>query len=283
MRIKDRNVQCFITGAASGIGRSTAMSMARLGARLFLTDIDPAKLKETADLVTEAGGTVSSQKAVDISQYEQVKNYADQIHAEFGPMDIVMNIAGIAIWGTVERLGHRHWKKVIDVNLMGPIHVMECFLPPMVGAGKGGHLVNVSSAAGLIALPWHAAYSASKFGLRGISEVLRYDLMRHNIGVSVICPGAVDTPLKQTVEIVGIDQNHEEVIKMKKRFSNHAISPDAVASMIVKAVRKNRYLVITSPDIRLMYGLKKKLFIAYHIVSKRLNGMMYAMMKVAGS
>src|SRR3546814_12206274 len=74
---------------------------------------------------------------------------------------------------------------------MGPIHVMECFVPPMIAAGHGGHLVNVSSAAGLFGLPWHAAYSASTFGLRGISEVLRFDLARHGIGVSLVCPGRV--------------------------------------------------------------------------------------------
>ena len=80
---------------------------------------------------------------------------------------------------------------------MGPIHVIETFVPPMVAAGRGGHLVNVSSAAGLVALPWHAAYSASKYGLRGLSEVLRFDLARHRIGVSVVVPGAVKTPLVQ--------------------------------------------------------------------------------------
>ena len=78
---------------------------------------------------------------------------------------------------------------MIDVNLMGPISVLECFVPPMIEAGRGGHVVNVSSAAGLFGLPWHAAYSASKFGLRGVSEVLRFDLRRHGIGVSLVCPG----------------------------------------------------------------------------------------------
>ena len=78
-------------------------------------------------------------------------------------------------------------------TLMGPIHIIECFVPQMVRRGEGGHLVNVSSAAGLLALPWHAAYSASKFGIRGVSEVLRMDLRRHNIGVSVVCPGGVAT------------------------------------------------------------------------------------------
>src|SRR6185436_7108722 len=123
------------------------------------------------------------------------------MQAEFGRLDVVMNVAGVSAWGTVENLEHRHWQAMIDVNLMGPIHVIECFLPPMIEARRGGALVNVSSAAGLLALPWHAAYSASKFGVRGISEVLRFDLKRHGIGVSLVVPGAVKTPLVQTVQI----------------------------------------------------------------------------------
>ena len=83
-------------------------------------------------------------------------------------MDVVMNIAGVSAWGTVDQLTHEQWSKMVAINLMGPIHVIETFVPPMVAAGRGGHLVNVSSAAGLVALPWHAAYSASKFGLRGL-------------------------------------------------------------------------------------------------------------------
>ena len=92
-----------------------------------------------------------------------------------------MNVAGISTWGSVDQLTHEHWRQMVDVDLMGPINVIEAFVPPMMAAGRGGHLVNVSSAAGLLGLPWHAAYSAAKFGLRGVSEVLRFDLepLRH--------------------------------------------------------------------------------------------------------
>ena len=113
---------------------------------------------------------------------------AAEIHDEHGSLDVVMNIAGIAIWGTVETLSHEQWQRVIDVNLMGPIHVVECFVPPMIAARRGGHLVNVSSAAGIFGLPWHAPYSTTKFGLRGLSEVLRFDLRRHDIGVQPRLP-----------------------------------------------------------------------------------------------
>src|SRR5204863_885735 len=135
-----------------------------------------------------------------------------------GSVDIVMNVAGISAWGTVDRLEHRHWRSMVDVNLMGPIHVIESFVPAMIAAGRGGHLVNVSSAAGLLGLPWHAAYSASKFGLRGVSEVLRFDLRRHRIGVTLVCPGAVNTPLVETMRIAGVDRERPQMQRMNARF-----------------------------------------------------------------
>ncbi|MFZ5565176.1 MAG: SDR family oxidoreductase [Thermodesulfobacteriota bacterium] len=266
MKIKDfTGKNCFITGAASGIGRATAIAMAGRGARLFLTDINQEPLEALAREIRKVGGTVAAWDAFDIRDIDRVRAFADRIQKESGPMDIVMNIAGTAIWGTVDRLRHIHWKTMIDINLMGPINVIECLLPEMVRACNGGHLVNVSSAAGLIALPWHAAYSASKFGLRGLSEVLRYDLRPHRIGVSVVCPGAVRTPLVGTAQILGVDKNHKAARKMIRRFEKHAVTPEKVAADIIRGIEKNRYLVITSFDIRLAWWAKQKFSLAYHM------------------
>lgn len=189
MAVKDLNAKrCLITGAASGIGRATALAAAAKGAQLFLTDINEQGLRSVASEVADAGAAVSFVRPADISDHDAVVALAGEIHDAHGSMDVIMNIAGVSTWGTIDRLEHRDWKKMIDINLMGPIGVLERFLPPMIQAGRGGHVVNVSSAAGLFGLPWHAAYSASKFGLRGVSEVLRFDLRRHHIGVSLVCP-----------------------------------------------------------------------------------------------
>ena len=163
----------FITGAASGIGRSTALRLARDGAELYLTDVNADGLEQTVADVRALGAVVAAHRALDIADYDAVARFAADIHTHHSAMDIVMNIAGISAWGTVEQLTHRHWRSMIDVNLMGPIHVIEELVPPMVDAGRGGHVVNVASAAGIIGMPWHAAYSAGKFGLRGVSEVDR--------------------------------------------------------------------------------------------------------------
>ncbi len=276
------NKKCFITGAASGIGRAAAIEMADQGARLFLTDIDRERLEETVTRVEGKGGTVLAWQALDISDFDEVRKFTAALLDSYGPMDIVMNIAGTSTWGTVEQLQHRHWKKMVDINLMGPIHVMECLLPAMVRGRTGGHLVNVSSAAGLVALPMHAAYSAGKFGLRGISEVLRYDLRRHGIGVSVVCPGAVKTPLINTAEIVGIDRTHPEALKFIERFEKRAVTPEQVARKIISGMRKNRFIITTSLDIKLLYWLKRKIYVIYHIVMLLLNAMMTRILKQAG-
>ncbi|NDK87972.1 SDR family oxidoreductase [Gordonia desulfuricans] len=266
-----RGRKVLITGAASGIGLATAQAAARAGAELVLTDLHADALDTAVAAIVDAGGTVLFHAAGDVSDYDWVHGFAGEVDAEVGVMDVVMNIAGVSAWGTVENLEHRHWKTMVDVNLMGPIHVIECFVPQMVRRGHGGQLVNVSSAAGLIALPWHAAYSASKFGIRGVSEVLRFDLRRHHIGVSLVCPGGVDTPLVNTVEIVGVDREDPRVIKQINNFHKVAVSPEKAAAAILAGIRKNRFLVYTSFDIRFGYWWARKFALPYEVVMRIAN------------
>jgi len=266
-----RGRRVFLTGAASGIGRATALLLAREGAELFLTDVNADGLEATVSDARALGAVVSEHRALDISDYDAVAHFAADIHTNHPAMDAVMNIAGISAWGTVDQLTHRHWRSMVDVNLMGPIHVIETFVPPMVAAGRGGRIVNVSSAAGLVALPWHAAYSASKYGLRGVSEVLRFDLARHRIGVSLVVPGAVDTPLVQTVDIAGVDRDDPRVQQWIKRFSGHAVTPERAAEKILAGVAKNKFLIYTSHDIRALYAFKRVAWWPYSYAMTRAN------------
>jgi NAD(P)-dependent dehydrogenase (short-subunit alcohol dehydrogenase family) len=263
--------RCFVTGAASGIGRATALRLAAQGAELFLTDRDADGLAQTVADARALGAQVPEHRALDVSDYDAVAAFATDIHARHPSMDVVLNIAGVSAWGTVDRLTHEQWSKMVAINLMGPIHVIETFVPPMVAAGRGGRLVNVSSAAGLVALPWHAAYSASKFGLRGLSEVLRFDLDRHRIGVSVVAPGAVKTPLVNTVEIAGVDREDPRVGRWVGRFSGHAVSPERAAEKILAGVAKNRYLIYTSADIWALYAFKRLAWWPYSLAMRRVN------------
>ncbi|TLF59573.1 SDR family oxidoreductase [Nocardia cyriacigeorgica] len=261
----------LITGAASGIGRATALAAAARGAELVLTDIDAPGLAATVADIQRDGGKVLVATPLDITDHEAVAAFGADVHSRFGSVDVVMNVAGTSVWGTVDTLEHRHWQRMVDVNLMGPIHVIETFVPEMVRAGRGGALVNVSSAAGLLALPWHAAYSASKYGLRGLSEVLRFELAQHGISVHLVAPGAVNTPLVQSFELVGVDKEDPRVGKLVTRFTRHAVAPEKVATAILRGIERNRFIVYTSFDIRFGYWWKRKFAFPYELLMRVAN------------
>lgn len=263
--------QVFVTGAASGIGRAVAEYAAERGAILHLTDLQAEPLAALADDIRARGGQVGTAEPADVSDHEQVRRLAAHVTQTAGAMDVVLNVAGIAIWGTVRSLEHEHWRRLVDVNLMGPIHVIEEFVPPMIDAGRGGQLVNVSSAAGIIAMPWHAAYSATKFGLRGVSEVLRYDLRKHRIGVSLVCPGGVDTGLVATIRIAGIDQQSKRFVKARSHFQKRAVSPEKAAEAIWRGALRNRYWVYTSSDIRWAHWLQRYFPPGYAVAMRLFN------------
>jgi NAD(P)-dependent dehydrogenase (short-subunit alcohol dehydrogenase family) len=261
----------LITGAASGIGRALALRLGAKGAVLYLTDLHPDRLSAVADEVTARRGTVALAHAADIADIDAVRALAEKVHASTDALDAVLNVAGIATWGTVSTLSHEQWRTVVDVNLMGPIHVIESFVPAMVSAGRGGYLVNVSSAAGLIGLPWHAAYSASKFGLRGVSEVLRFDLARSGISVSLVCPGGVDTPLTETVQIAGINRDSATFRSVQAHFRKRAVSADRAAEAIIAGMLARRYYVYTSNDIRLIHAVQRYVPPLYVLIMRLFN------------
>jgi NADP-dependent 3-hydroxy acid dehydrogenase YdfG len=260
-----------ITGAASGIGRSTSVAMGKLGCRLFLTDIDAKGLKKTADVISGMGGNVCLARALDVGDYQAMSDFAKEVHAGHGSVDILVNVAGVALFSQIEDMRHSDWEKVIKVNLWGVIHGLECFVPEMIRAGRGGHIVSVSSAAGLIGLPWHTVYAGTKHALVGMSESLRYDLRKHNIGVSVICPGLVNTELVQTVEIHAMPEASN---KLKAFAPKMAITPEKVAKIIINAIRTRKFLVIPSLDIKLFYFMKKHCFPVYYLIMLTFNRFM---------
>ncbi|WP_054813667.1 SDR family oxidoreductase [Nocardia arizonensis] len=262
---------CLVTGAAGGLGRGIAFASAAKGASLMLTDIDADGLAHTAAELRATGAKVHLDKAIDITDREAVAALAAEAHAVVDSVDIVMNVAGIATWGTVERLTHQQWRRTIDIDLMGPIHVIEEFVPRMIAARRGGHLVNVSSAAGLFGLPWHAPYSAAKFGLRGVSEVLRFDLRRHGIRVSLVCPGAMATPMVDSVDIAGIDRQDRTIQRAMTAFRRHAVTADKAAKIVVRGVERNRYMVFTSNDIRLGHWAQRHFPPAYTLAMHGMN------------
>lgn len=276
MRLRRRagsaeGLHVLVTGAGSGIGRAVAEQLGAAGAHLHLTDRDTAGLETTRDAVVAAGGSVPTAHPADVADAAQVAELAAAVHAVVPAVDVVMNVAGIAVWGRVEDLALEQWRRVVEVDLMGPVHVIDAFVPPMVRERRRGHLVNVSSAAGLVGLPLHAPYSAAKFGLRGISEVLRFDLARHGIAVTLVCPGAVDTPITGSVTVAGVDTTSEGFREMRARFERGAVSAGTAAECIIAGMLARRYLVFTSRDMRVLHAVQRYAPPVYVLVMDRMN------------
>lgn len=278
-RVGVRNLNrrgCLITGAGGGIGRATALAAARRGAVLHLTDRDETALAVTTDAVRGAGGKVATADPLDLRDHGAVRALAGRIHDGHGSLDVVMNVAGISIWGPIEAMEHRDWTDLIEIDLIAPIGVLEVFVPAMIRAGRGGHIVNVSSGAGLLGVPWHAGYSAAKFGLRGVSEVLRFDLERHGIGVSLICPGGVRTPLMDRIRIVGVESRAAGTRRLIDHFERHTVTPERVAERILRGIERNRYLVFTSADVRIAFLAQRLCPPLYERAMHRMNDRLIA-------
>lgn len=180
-----------ITGAGRGVGRATAIEFGRLGAKVALVARTEPELEGTAEEVRASGGEALVGPA-DVTDEAQVASMAERVLGEFGRVDVLVNNAGIARRGTVETMSLEDWNRVLAVNLTGPFLCSRAFIPSMVNR-RQGHIINISSGAGKHGYHSLAAYSASKFGLVGLSESMAAELGDAGIKVATIFPGTVDT------------------------------------------------------------------------------------------
>jgi NAD(P)-dependent dehydrogenase (short-subunit alcohol dehydrogenase family) len=259
---------CVVTGAASGIGRAVALLLAGEGRRVAVTDRDAAGL---ASVRAELPDAAIDATVLDITDHDAVDRWAASLVAGYGAPAEVYHVAGIAVWGDPRTLPHDKWAKVIDVNLMGTVNVVEALVPAMAEAPGRRELCCVSSAAGFLGLPWHGAYAASKGGVLGMCEVLRFDLAPHGVNVHCAVPGAVDTPLVRTIDIDGVDADAPRVTRVRGLFRGIAVTPEKAARKIVGGVRRNRYLIYTSADIRVGRWAQVNMPWAYRAVMRLLN------------
>jgi len=184
----------LVTGAGRGIGAAIARKLANLGAAVVLCGRTRAPLDATSSAIAGDGGTAMA-LLCDVSILESVAAAAETVQRTHGKLDILVNNAGVgAFAGPLHEMTPEAWERVLNTNLRGVFYCIRAFAPMMIRAGKG-HIINISSLAGKNPLPNGAAYAASKWGLNGLSYSVAEELRSHNIRVSVVCPGSVDTEL----------------------------------------------------------------------------------------
>jgi NAD(P)-dependent dehydrogenase (short-subunit alcohol dehydrogenase family) len=221
-----------VTGAGSGIGRSSAQLFARLGAKVHVADID-AEAAET--VAGQIGGVAHT---VDCTDPEAVDALAQSVFDEDGHVDVLHNNAGIGHAADIEKTTIDDWQKVIGLNLLGAAYVVQSFVTRMLAQQGRSSIVNTASMAGLVAAPGMAPYCASKFGVVGMSESLNAELKPRGIHVCAVCPGIIDTPITRSAIMRGefADRREQAIAFYRKRGA----SPDQVAEAVVEAVRKRK-------------------------------------------
>lgn len=246
----------LVTGAGSGIGRACARAFAARGAELALCDLDEAGLAETAALVEAPGRRVLARR-VDVADREQMADFAGAVHAELGPVHLLMNNAGVGLGAGFLESSLEDWEWILGVNLRGVIHGCHFFLPRMVEAGGPRHVVNVASMAGYVASASLAAYSTTKYAVVGLSESLSIELAPHGIGISAICPGIIDTPITRSARLRGRAAAPGARDQMVRAYQRRGYGPERVARGVLRAVQRGRVVAPVSPEAWLFYGLKR--------------------------
>jgi NAD(P)-dependent dehydrogenase (short-subunit alcohol dehydrogenase family) len=246
----------LVTGAGSGIGRESALAFARRGANLVVCDVNEAGLAETERQIRVLGRDVLA-RSVDVANRDAMRDFAAAVHQQVESLDILMNNAGVGLGGGFLDTGLDDWDWIVGINLMGVIHGCHFFIPKMVARGRGGHVVNVASAAAFAATAALSAYSTTKFGVFGLSEALRDELAPHGIGVTAVCPGVINTPITASARLRGPNATDTARRRMIEIYQRRNYGPERVAGNILKAVQRNRAVAPVSPEAWFIYFLKR--------------------------
>ena len=245
----------LVTGAGSGIGRATALALAAAGVRLVLCDREAVTLAETRTLLPDPAACLFIHVA-DVADRTAMAALAAAVHDRVPALDILVNNAGVGLTGGILHTTLDDWDWVLRINLGGVIHGCHFFLPAMIQAGRG-HVVNVSSALGYWAAPQMLGYATSKFAVIGLSESLRAELAPLGIGVSVICPGLIDTRILAGTRLRGDGDPEATRAHVSTLYRQRRFPPERVAAAILTAIRRNRAVVPVSPEAWLLYYLKR--------------------------
>lgn len=251
-----RDKVAFITGGASGLGFAMAKAFGREGVKVMIADIEEEPLekavKELRASQVRAEGVIC-----DVGERASVQNAALKTVGTFGKVHIVCNNAGVAVGGEFGTVKARDWDWILDVNLMGVVYGTETFVPLMTSHGEGGHFINTASMAGLFSPAGMEPYNATKYAVVALSEGWRVQLEPKNIGVSVLCPGFVQTRIHESqrakpsrygapVDVAGLGPDNETAALLVTT----GMPADVVGARVVESVRDNDLYILTHPEMR---------------------------------
>ena len=248
MRLEGRTA--VITGAAGGIGRAIAVSLAHRGCNLALADIDETGLAGTAELVRGNGINVSRHR-LDVSDRSAVAAFPDIVADEHCGVDVLVNNAGVAVGGTFEQVADEDFEWLFEINFWGVVRMTRAFLP-LLRRSADAHIVNISSLFGLIAPPGQSAYCASKFAVRGFSESLRRELEAEGakIAVTTVHPGGVNTAIADNARIPK-GRDADQLARDRDTFKKFLVMPpDRAGEIIVAGMERRQPRVIVGADAR---------------------------------
>lgn len=240
-----------VTGAASGIGRATAVALAKQGCDLAICDVNEAGLAETAELV-RATGRRACTHLVDVSDKARMQRYASEVFAEYGKVNIVVNNAGVTVTAPFDEHSLEDFEWIVGINFWGVVYGCKFFLPYLKQQDEA-HIVNISSVFGLVGVPLQTSYCATKFAVRGFSEALWVELKSLGIGVTSIHPGGVRTNIAKSARATN-EEAKQQGVDLIERIS---ITPDKCAAQIIHAIKKNKQRQLVTRETVFVDGIKR--------------------------
>jgi short-subunit dehydrogenase len=247
------NTHFIITGAGSGIGQALAVLAASKGAKIIATDINQKGLEETRDKVVAQNGWINGHQ-LDVADAQAIIAFSEMVKKTYNPQRIVLvNNAGVALnSGTFDETPMEDFEWLLNINLYGVVRMTKAFLPMML-AQNNGNIVNVSSIFGIVGVRYQSAYCTAKFGVKGFSDVLKFELLDTNIKVSSVHPGGIKTKIASNAR-VSEGQNPKQVAADLEKFEREALinTPEYAAEVILKGIEKGKSRILIGKDAKIL-------------------------------